>query len=303
MFALGRLGRSAKPLSRLNAYKFAKRGFVDELVSKGMVHLHNATGLPWWLTIIASTFIVRTAITPLLFLQVRKSQKLGKVAQHIAILSQVFMNKFKLSRGKPNSLLLLNDALSTYFSGLRGAFKYCDFSLTEFLLYPFAIVGVFLSFVFGVRSMVYDKSSEGTTEGGILWFKDLSERDHTYVLPIIACFVSYLSFAFSFNRFPSNSLFFKFRDVLQSMVILGLPWSTRLPVGIFFYWIPSTLLSTLHGAAMRNPRVLKFLKLEPPVPVLNKSVKQFDPLHMTLMANQQTMKRPKYLEDVRIKLY
>lgn len=47
----------------------------------GLIQLHDATGLPWWATIVVSTFALRTLITlPLAVYQTKNMAKFEKVA-------------------------------------------------------------------------------------------------------------------------------------------------------------------------------------------------------------------------------
>lgn len=47
----------------------------------GLIQLHDATGLPWWATILVSTFALRTAVTlPLAIYQNKNMAKFEKVA-------------------------------------------------------------------------------------------------------------------------------------------------------------------------------------------------------------------------------
>lgn len=50
-------------------------------LQNGLIQLHDASGLPWWATIIVSTFALRTAVTlPLAVYQNRNMAKFEKVA-------------------------------------------------------------------------------------------------------------------------------------------------------------------------------------------------------------------------------
>lgn len=234
-----------------------KRTYLTE-IQQGLYSFQELTGLPWWLSIATSTLIVRTTLLPLVRLQLIAANKLAPAMPEIAQLGHLV---YKSILQNPNkSLSEKIQGIKLFYQGARATLIIHDTPLYPVLLYPVVNIGMFISFIFAVRGIVEDDLYGALGMGGAFWFRDLVYRDDTYILPAIAITCSYLATEISFhNRVGKYVTFLK--DFIQCFILIASPISTALPSGVFFYWIPSSLYAMTQSILLKNPTVLKLLRI------------------------------------------
>ena len=98
------------------------------------------------------------------------------------------------------------------------------------------------------------------SSGGILWFKDLSSPDPTYVSPILtaASFMLVIEMAENAGNNPNaNTMKWAFRLLGVSMV----PLTASLPQGVFIYWTTTNIISVAVSQLLKNPGVRRVLNI------------------------------------------
>jgi YidC/Oxa1 family membrane protein insertase len=129
--------------------------------------------------------------------------------------------------------------------------------------YPIVNIGVFMTFIYSVRSMITHSDNYDLLEGGVLWFVDLSSKDPTFLLPLGALSLSYLAMELGFGKNQKGAGML-FKDGLQSLVLLSVPFVTTLPAGVFCYWIPSSLFAIAQSQIIKGPYAQTLLGIPPP---------------------------------------
>ncbi|XP_057832392.1 ALBINO3-like protein 2, chloroplastic isoform X2 [Cryptomeria japonica] len=122
---------------------------------------HNLTGLPWWLSIVASTVVIRSAMLPLSILQMIKTSSILKMR-----------SKLEPFLPMPGSDFLRQYALFTHQRRAMGCPTFLWFFATPAIQMP-----VFFCSMFAVRWMCTD-FHPGFDNGGAMWFLDLTEHIH-----------------------------------------------------------------------------------------------------------------------------
>lgn len=236
---------------------------IMEPIQNSILSLHNMSGSPWWLTIVSSTLVVRTALFPLVRYQILASRKLGKAIPEVNFLFQLFANRMAAI---PSSQIQEKiSVLSVFLNGVRACFVVHQVNTFELIFYPIVNFAIFASFVFSIRDLVINgDESLNLTDGGIAWFYDLSEKDKTFILPMVALCSSYMAVEIAVSN-SKGKLILLFKDVLQSLLLLSAPFVHNLPAGVFCYWIPNSLFGIAQSLALRNPRFMKVFRI-PPLP-------------------------------------
>ena len=240
---------------------YTHRRQIISLVQQGLTDFHAFSGLPWWATISASTIMVKTALLPLVRLQIMASQRLGNAMPEINNL-RMLLNK-SLSDQSANTSAEKMEALKTFFRGTSAAMTIHNASLVPLMVYPILNVSVFITFVISMRGMLNHDTTGALANGGMYWFRDLIAADDTMILPFTAISATYLASELAFRGGAGPRMIF-FKDALQCFVLLAAPITTTLPAGVFCYWIPSSLFGIAQNYLMKQPAIMRLLRI--PVP-------------------------------------
>ncbi|RYG65518.1 hypothetical protein EON64_11745, partial [archaeon] len=256
-----------RKLGQASVYRMPCRTLILEsggligLVQGALVAAHDFTGLPWWSTIALSTVTLRIGLLPLVHQQSLVSRKLAKAMPELSLLVQLYrqkvgearsMKKAHLSPG-PDNIQSLFQLTSSLRKGIKATLALHDIRMLELLGYPLIHLYLFCLFVFSVRDLVLHGPLDlGLEQGGLGWFRDLSERDGSLLLPLTALSLSYANIdtALNYNSSNKSGALQLLRDGAQSLLLLSLPMVSTLPCGVFCYWIPNGIMTTL--IAMRR---------------------------------------------------
>ena len=139
------------------------------------IHIH--ADLPWWGAIVASTFILRAVIFPV----VMKIQKNGVCMNNINPEIQKLMKRQREYRQMGNKTLA-----DQYSHKIWNLYQKHNCNPLKMAVMPLIQVPLFVSFFIAIRKMAA-VPVESMKTGGALWFYDLTVPDPYYVLPVLAC--------------------------------------------------------------------------------------------------------------------
>jgi YidC/Oxa1 family membrane protein insertase len=245
----------------LSPSQYLARREIISIVQQGLTDFHALSGLPWWATISASTILVKSALLPLVRLQIMASQRLGNAMPEINDLRMLLTKS--LSEKSANTSTEKSEALKSFFQGASAILTIHNASFVPLLVYPILNVSVFVTFVISMRGMFDHDTTGALANGGIYWFRDLIAADDTMILPFTAISATYLAIELAFRGGAGPRMLF-FKDALQCFVLLAAPITTTLPAGVFCYWIPSSLFGIAQNYLMKQPAVMRLLRI--PVP-------------------------------------
>ncbi|KAI9481503.1 MAG: 60Kd inner membrane protein-domain-containing protein, partial [Benjaminiella poitrasii] len=159
--------------------------------------IHN-TGLPWWVTIVTSTLLLRSAMTlPIAIYQQRSIAKMINLAPMIqswAETLKVQVAKDSNSRGwhyqQYNSELQ-----KQYRKKVKSIYAHYGCPRWKILLLPWIQIPLFVSMSLTLRHLTafplpwLGKTAEmpalGLSEEGLAWFMDLTAADPTMMVPVL----------------------------------------------------------------------------------------------------------------------
>ena len=278
-------------------FKVQKRNFsIISEIQNGVISFHQFSGLPWYMTFAFSSFGVKLFLFPLARARVKMSYNLSSTMPELNSLFQMLTRR--LSTIPRTSIKERFKILSVFIQGVKASLKLNDVNLTSIFSYTAASAGIFIAFIFSLRGMMeeekmlnisnnnnYNEKNDndndnndnqldpsrgvlGLKEGGTLWFKDLTEKDNTKLLPIVSILSSYLALEFSSAGMTGSrkqlSLARLWKNIPQGLLLLCYPFISVFPAGVFCYWIPVTWLSLLQTRLLKNPTFLRMIFLKPP---------------------------------------
>lgn len=211
-------------------------------------NLHDATGLPWWMTIALATISVRTLILPLSVYTMRNASVMAAIQDDLKDMREEIMMAMK-SGNRP-----LAEKKQTE---QRDFMKSAGVSPIRVLAGPMIQFPVFISFFVGIRRMA--AANPDFTTGGIAWFVDLSSKDVTFGLPILAG-LSLLAMT-ELGGDTGSKMTPTMRMAMRFMAVVSVPMTSWMPSAVFCYWIPNNIFSMCLGGAMRSPVLKKQLGL------------------------------------------
>mmetsp|Transcript_26670 Transcript_26670/g.25538 ORF Transcript_26670/g.25538 Transcript_26670/m.25538 type:complete len:280 (-) Transcript_26670:29-868(-) len=268
-----RLLKTSRKFQAFSLHK-TKRNFTfvspPEIIQTGMTWIHVTTGLPWWVTFVATTLSLRVAIFPITRFHLFKNRILSEAMPEIGFLTRLLeakYQKFSVLTINTTKISELFKNIQTYFKGVNACLTIHKASILSMLIYPAVNIASLITFVYSIRGLFHKESEHRREflEDGPLIFKDLTQKDSTYILPITASLLSYSAIEIGFLNAQKSG----FKNTLQLLTIMSIPMMSYLPVGIFFYWIPSTLFTISQSFLLRVPAVIKFLKLPLPMKKTN----------------------------------
>lgn len=125
------------------------------------------------------------------------------------------------------------------------------------LMGPLLQFPVFISFFVGIRRMT--TSNPELLTGGTAWFTDLSTKDPTYILPIVAG--ATLLAMTELGGESGNKMTPQMKMAMRGVVAISVPLTAWLPSALFCYWIPNNIFSVGLNAASRHPAMKRAMGL------------------------------------------
>lgn len=224
---------------------------------------HNFTGLPWWLTIVASTLSIRLAILPLIILQLKKMDRINELSP-----------KLPPPVPMPGSGRSLREQY-TLFTKQRQAIG------CPTLMWTFASLAVqapcFILWMMAIRRMCLEHHP-GFDCGGALWFSDITGCAHGpmgALFPISVAGLHFLNVQISFGRSTDANvsglvpLIMKYYKIwLEILTVPILFVGFYIPQGSLIYWLTNSFLSAVQQLSFRHPSVHQKLglRVRPKVP-------------------------------------
>ncbi|KND02806.1 YidC/Oxa1 family membrane protein insertase [Spizellomyces punctatus DAOM BR117] len=218
--------------------------------------VYVTTGLPWWATIMATTLLIRVALTPLILRVQRSSAKMNNIS-----------HKTKPLQDEMTRLRAEGDMVGAQkaLQKLREEYKNAGVNPLGGLI-ALVQAPVFISFFFGLKGMA-ELPVPGFETGGLAWFANLSIPDPTYVLPIVASLgmLAVMELGAEMGTQVNNAQTATFKNVLRIALIGSIPFTAQLPSAIFMYWISTNAFTLLQTFALKNPSFRRLCN----IPALN----------------------------------
>lgn len=208
---------------------------VVEVLGRVLLYFHTTLGLEWWLAIVLLTVVVRTLLFPLTIKQVRSMRAMQELRPEL----EKIRTKHKDNRQKQQE-----EQMKLFQERNVNPLGGCLPILIQMPIF----IGIFYVIrVFGGVPGQTPARYESFTEGGILWFVDLSHRDPYLILPILSAVTMLLSMEITNKAMEPQQRW------LMRILPLGITvflWT--FPAGLFVYWITSNIVTLVQNYVIYN---------------------------------------------------
>jgi len=194
----------------------------------GVLEFFYSQGAPWWLSIVILTVIVRSLLFPLTIKQVRSMRAMQDLKPE--------MDKLR-ARYKDDRQKQQEELMKLYQERQVNPLGGC---------FPLLIqMPIFITMFYVIRG--FGDTHPSFTEGGLLWFQDLSSMDPYYILPILSAVTMFASMEItSKNVDPQQRWLMRIMPVGITVFLL------TFPAGLFMYWITSNLVTLVQNYLIYN---------------------------------------------------
>ena len=219
------------------------------------------TGMQLGETIILMTAGLRVVVFPLFVIAQRNSSRMA----HMKPEMDAIKAKSEMQGGSTDPETQRKLGLQ-----LRALFQKYDCNPARAIALPLVQIPLFMSMFFGLQKMPR-LFPEELSNGGILWFTDLTVPDPTYALPIISAgsFLASIEMnkAQTMASNPQQGMIMT--NVFRVLAVLIVPMTIHFPTCVYCYWATNNFLTTAQGWVLQQPSVKKALgiwELPKPVP-------------------------------------
>jgi YidC/Oxa1 family membrane protein insertase len=200
-----------------------------------LLYFHQTLGVPWWLSIVMLTVIVRSLLFPLTVKQVRSMRAMQDLKPQMDRVRAQF---------KDNPQRQREEMAKVYQEQGVNPLGGCLPILVQMPIF----IGIFYVIrKFGGTPGRTPPEYESFTHGGILWFQDLSHADPTYLLPIISAVTMLAA-----TEITSKNVDPQQRWLMRLLPIGFTAFLLNFPAGLFVYWITSNLVTLIQNYVIYN---------------------------------------------------
>lgn len=236
-----------------------------DVIQHALEITHAYTGLPWWATIAATTFVVRALLFPLYV----------KLSDTMAAMLVV---KPELDKCLEDMKTALSTTEQQKVAFRRRRILKEHGIKQRYLMMPLLQLPLALGFFNGIRHMA-NYPVEGFVDGGIYWFTNLSAADPYLGLQVLtaATFVGFMKLGGELGLTAAMGPLMK--KFMTYMPVLLIPITAKLSAGIVVYFFANTLCMITQTALIRAPWFrsacgLRQFARHPPPPPDNRGIVQ-----------------------------
>lgn len=208
---------------------------IVAVLGQVLLFFHQDLGAPWWLSIAMLTIVLRTLLFPLTVKQVKSMRAMQDLRPE--------MDRIR-AQYRDNRQRQQEELMKLYQERSINPLGGCLPILVQMPVF----IGIFYVIrLFGGIPGQTPPRYESFTEGGILWFQDLSHMDPYFILPVLS----------ALTMLAATEITAKNIDPQQRWLMRLLPigitvflWS--FPAGLFVYWITSNLVTLVQNYLIYN---------------------------------------------------
>ncbi|XP_010864809.1 cytochrome c oxidase assembly protein COX18, mitochondrial [Esox lucius] len=235
--------------------------------------VNQATGLPWWATIVCTTFALRTAITlPLGAYQAVVVAKVEGLQPEIAELAKRLHYEISVRAKEKNwtdkkCRYQFKKNLKRIVSELYVRDN-CHPFKASVLIWVQLPMWVCLSLALRNLSLGLSEATTALqgelTVGGALWFSDLTLPDSTWIVPISLGLVNLLiTEIFALQRREASKVQKYVTHFIRGISVLMVPLAATVPSSMALYWLSSSCVGLGHNLLLRSPRLRRLCHIPP----------------------------------------
>jgi len=208
--------------------------------------IHQVTGLPWWLTIAASTLTLRALLLPVMIEQTKHIARVNRIAPVIADLQKkaqtaAAAGKHMVARQYQMELM------STYRKNNANPLKNIGWAMLQ--------IPPTICLFFAMREMAMTFESFHT--GGISFFTDLAVSDPYKRLNILSAATFVVGFELNAKDMPTTWLKNAMRIGFSVMAVGIVLWTQYFPQCVHLYWLVNSVTTILLQYALRRNKTIR----------------------------------------------
>ncbi|KAL5290854.1 COX18 family protein [Megaselia abdita] len=244
-------------------------------VQEGLLNIHDYSGLPWWATIVLSTFLFRTAVTlPLAIYSTRITSKIENLTLEMPALVKELkaetafgIRKYKWTEKKAR--MIYNRSVKKQWDALIVRDN-CHPAKTLILLWGQIPLWIFQSAA--IRNLVHlqpDPTSiqaqiafTELTVGGFGWIPNLTDVDHSFILPVALGLINLSIIQLQVwmrSERPSGKVQKIATNFFRVFSVAMIPISSMVPSVLCVYWVSSSTYGLLQNLLIASPKVRRLV--------------------------------------------
>jgi YidC/Oxa1 family membrane protein insertase len=212
---------------------------VVDVLGGILLFLHGY-GLPWWLSIVALTVIVRALLFPLTVKQIKSMRAMQELKPE--------MDRIR-SEHKDDRQKQQEELMKLYQEKRINPLGGCLPILVQMPIFIgiFYVIREFGGSAGMIGGAVNEPSQPSFTTGGILWFTDLSAHDPYFILPVLSAVTLLISMEIASKNVDPQQ-----RWVMRILPFGIVPLTWTFPAGLFVYWVTSNLVTIVQNFVLYN---------------------------------------------------
>ncbi len=184
-------------------------------------------GAPWWLSIVMLTIVVRTLLFPITYRQVKSMRRMQDLKPDMDRIRTEHKDDVKKQREEMAKLYQERQV-----NPLGGC-------LPIFIQLP-----IFLVLYYTIRHF---DTLESFRTGGLLWFQNLTQPDHLFILPVLYVLTMMASQELTIRNTATQQ-----KQLMRFLPIIFGIFLARFPSGLFVYWVTSNLITLTQNFVIYN---------------------------------------------------
>jgi YidC/Oxa1 family membrane protein insertase len=184
----------------------------------GTLSTFHGWGASWWLAIVMLTIVVRTLLFPITYRQVKSMRRMQDLKPDMDRIRAEYKDDVQKQREEMAKLYQERQV-----NPLGGC-------LPIFIQLP-----IFLVLYYTIRHF---DTLESFRTGGLLWFQNLTQPDHLFILPVLYVLTMMASQELTIRNTATQQ-----KQVMRFLPIIFGVFLARFPAGLFVYWVTSNLIT------------------------------------------------------------
>ncbi|KAH8257524.1 hypothetical protein KR038_011028 [Drosophila bunnanda] len=235
-----------------------------------LIQIHDYSGLPWWASIVLSTFLFRSIVTlPLTVYQHRITARIEKIALEMPAIVEELKREAAVAKHKfkwtdKQTQVVYQRSIKKQWQKLIIRDN-CHPMKTLIVLWGQVPLWIFQSVA--LRNLVYllpDPTSiqaqivaTEMTIGGFGWIPNLTVVDSSYILPVALGLINLAIIevqSMSRTR-PATRLQSAMNNVFRGLSIVMVPVACTVPSALCVYWVASSSFGLAQNLLLLSPEV------------------------------------------------
>ena len=216
--------------------------------------LRETFHLPWYMNVSILAISIRLITFPLHVRGQRYSAALAKIQPELTALNAKFKDASASGDSATGNLAI---------DEMRRLYRTHGTSPTRQIACTFFPVPIFVATFMGLKRMAAEKLPATLTEGGALWFMDLTVPDPYFILPFLSSMTILASM--ELGRLGKDHAFMPISKgqmtLMRFLAFVGFPFIIGMPAILSYYFVSSNILTCIQTLLLMHRGLRKSLHL------------------------------------------